>query len=63
MEYFFQTKKIPIWLYFEGPLSGKCWYILWPFGIFYGHFVFLWSFVAHISRFGVLYQEKSGNPD
>jgi hypothetical protein len=26
--------------------------ILWPFGIFCGHF----------SRFGMLYQEKSGNP-
>jgi hypothetical protein len=20
------------------------WYILWPFGIFYGHLVFLWPF-------------------
>jgi hypothetical protein len=20
------------------------WYILWPFGIFYGHLVYLWSF-------------------
>jgi hypothetical protein len=32
---------------------GKC--ILWPFGSFYGHLV-------HFSSFGVLYQEKSGNP-
>jgi hypothetical protein len=29
--------------------------ILWPFGIFCGHLV-------HIPRFGILYQEKSGNP-
>jgi hypothetical protein len=29
------------------------WYILWPFGIFRGHLVY----------FGILYQEKSGNPD
>jgi hypothetical protein len=31
------------------------WYILWPFGIFYGYLVYF-------SRFGMLYQEKSGNP-
>jgi hypothetical protein len=29
------------------------WYILWTFGIFCGNF----------SRFSILYQEKSGNPD
>jgi hypothetical protein len=31
------------------------WYYLWPFGIFYGHLVYF-------SRFGILHQEKSGNP-
>jgi hypothetical protein len=31
------------------------WYILWLFGIFYGYLV-------HFSSFGMLYQEKSGNP-
>jgi hypothetical protein len=30
------------------------WSILWPFGIFCGH---------KISRFGIIYQEKSGNPE
>jgi hypothetical protein len=29
--------------------------ILWPFGIFYGHLVYC-------TRWGILYQEKSGNP-
>jgi hypothetical protein len=24
-------------VYFGGPWNGKDWYILWPFGIFYGH--------------------------
>jgi hypothetical protein len=64
------------------------WYILWPFGIFYGHLVYfmaiwyiLWPFgifngdLVHIwllgkfvviwyisPRFGILHQEKSGNP-
>jgi hypothetical protein len=32
------------------------WYILWAFGIFYGRLV-------DFFRFGILYQEKSGNPD
>jgi hypothetical protein len=31
------------------------WYILWPFGIFYGYLVYF-------LRFGLLHQEKSGNP-
>jgi hypothetical protein len=31
------------------------WYILLPFGTFYGYLVYF-------SRFGMLYQEKSGNP-
>jgi hypothetical protein len=31
------------------------WSILWPFGIFHGYLV-------HFARFGMMYQEKSGNP-
>jgi hypothetical protein len=31
------------------------WYILWTFGIFRGYMVYF-------SRFGMLHQEKSGNP-
>jgi hypothetical protein len=53
------------------PRIGKSWYILCPFGIFYGylwysmydhslHFVFIWY---SFSRFGIMHQEKSGNPD
>jgi hypothetical protein len=33
-------------------------YILWPFGIFYGHLVIWYIFQS----FGILYREKSGNP-
>jgi hypothetical protein len=55
--------KIPIWENFVGSCNGRCWHILWPFGIcilwtfgiFYGHLVYF-------SHFGMLYQEKSGNP-
>jgi hypothetical protein len=32
--------KIPIWVNFGGSCNGSCWYILWPFGLFYGHLVY-----------------------
>jgi hypothetical protein len=38
------------------------WNILWILGIFYDHlvhFVFIWYI---FSGFGIMYQEKSGNP-
>jgi hypothetical protein len=61
--------KIPMWVNFGGPYNKKCWYILWsigifcrPFGIFwpFGSIVVIWYIFPH---FGILYQEKSGNPD
>jgi hypothetical protein len=45
------------------------WYILWSFGIFYGIWHILWSFglfyghLVYFSRFGMLQQENSGNPE
>jgi hypothetical protein len=51
--------KIPIWGNFGGPNVGKCWYILWPFGLFYGNLVLL---VVIWYIFCMLLQEKSGNP-
>jgi hypothetical protein len=48
---------------------GKCWYILWPFRTFYrylGYFMtircILCSFGTLFSSFGIMHQEKSGNP-
>jgi hypothetical protein len=32
--------KIPIWINFGGPWNGKCWYILWPYGIHYSNLVY-----------------------
>jgi hypothetical protein len=59
----------------KNPTLGKwwrvlqCWYILWPFGLFYGHWKYfmvilyiLWSFGIVFPVWYVLYQEKSGNP-
>jgi hypothetical protein len=37
----------------------------WPFGIFFGLlvcFMAVWYICWSFSRFGMLYQEKSGNP-
>jgi hypothetical protein len=48
--------KFQIWVNFAGHCNGTCWYIMGPFGIFYGN-------LAYNFRFGMLYQEKSGNPD
>jgi hypothetical protein len=36
-------------------LHTAIWYIWWPFGIFHGCMIYF-------SRFGMLYQEKSGIP-
>jgi hypothetical protein len=54
--------QIPFRVNFGGSCIGRCWYILWLFGIFNGHllqFVVIWYIFP---RFGILYQEKSGNP-
>jgi hypothetical protein len=37
--WFVLKQKIPIWVKFGGHWNGKCCYILWPFGIFYGNLV------------------------
>jgi hypothetical protein len=36
---YFKTKN-PIWVNFGGTCNGRCWYILRPFGLFYGHLVY-----------------------
>jgi hypothetical protein len=65
----FQTKDA-LWVNFGGSCNGKSWYILRPLGLFYGHWKYfiaiwyiLWSFWYIFPRFGILYTEKSGNPD
>jgi hypothetical protein len=60
--------KIPFWENFGGSCNGRCWYILWTFGLFYGHLKYfmttwyiLWRDGTFSPRFGLWYQEKSGN--
>jgi hypothetical protein len=64
--------KLPIWVNFRGSCNSKSWYILWPFGLLYGHlkysmaiwyiyFVVIWYIFPPL---GILHRnkEKSGNP-
>jgi hypothetical protein len=57
--------KIPNLGKFSMSLNGKCWNILWPFGICnlcpFG-IGSLWSFVIFFLNLECLDQEKSGNP-
>jgi hypothetical protein len=66
---YFQTKN-PIWVNLGGSINGKRRCGSWPFGLFYGHLVYfvaipyiLRLFGTLFTRFGMLSQEKSGNPD
>jgi hypothetical protein len=53
-------------------LQRKMKEFLWPFGLYFAiwnfyrhlvHFTYIWPFGIHIfPHFGMLYQEKSGNP-
>jgi hypothetical protein len=60
--------KIQIWVNFRGPCNGRCWYIVCTLGPFYGLLLYFmdiwyssWKF-GIFSRFGILCEEKSGNP-
>jgi hypothetical protein len=48
---------IPILVYFEGPWNGKCWYILWQVGLFYGHWVYLVAIWFILWSFGTFFPE------
>jgi hypothetical protein len=46
--------KMPNWENFSEPQIGKCWNILWPFGIFYGflgYFVTIWYILCSFGTF------------
>jgi hypothetical protein len=62
--------KILIWVNFGGSCNGRCWYILWPFGIFYallsiicGRSVYFYGYLVNFSRFGTyVVQRKIWQP-
>jgi hypothetical protein len=37
--WFIFRPKIAIWVNFGGSCNGRCWYILWTFGLFYNHLI------------------------
>jgi hypothetical protein len=52
-----------VWVNFEVPCNERYWYILWSFWYILRSFWYiLLSFWYIFFRFGMLYQEKSGNP-
>jgi hypothetical protein len=66
--WFIFKPKIQIWVNFLGLWNGKCLYVYWSFG----KLTAIWYFLGPIDnlvviwyilpRFGILCQEKSGNP-
>jgi hypothetical protein len=46
--------KIPIWVKLAGSCK-RCWYVLWPFGIFYGHLVNFMAIWYILWPFGIFY--------
>jgi hypothetical protein len=47
--------KLPIWVNFIGSCNGSCCYILWPFGIFYGHLVYFVAIWCILLLFGIFF--------
>jgi hypothetical protein len=45
--------KIQIWVNFGGSCNGRCWYILWTFGPFYGHLVHFTDIWYILCLFGI----------
>jgi hypothetical protein len=52
--YFFKP-KIPIWVNFGAFRNGRCWYILWPFGLCCGHLVYFVVIWYILWPFGLFY--------
>jgi hypothetical protein len=55
--------KLPIWVNLGGSCNGKSWYILLLLNVFWWHLVYFVVIWYIFLRFGILYQDKSGNPD
>jgi hypothetical protein len=49
----FKNQKIPIWLNFGESCNGRCWYILWPIGLFYCHLVYIVAIWYILRIFGI----------
>jgi hypothetical protein len=54
--------KIPIWVNFGGPCSGRWWPMYWPFGKVCDHLVYFMAIWYIFHSFGILHQEKIWQP-
>jgi hypothetical protein len=54
--WFIFKPKIPIWGKFSGPQIEKCWYISWPFGMFYGHMGYCMTIWHSLCLFGTFFR-------
>jgi hypothetical protein len=52
---YFQTPNHPILGKFWTVLNGRCWFILWPFGVFYCHLVYFNALWCILMPFCVFY--------
>jgi hypothetical protein len=43
----FFRPNIAIWVNIGGPCNRRCWYSLWTFCLFYGHYIIFWPFGTH----------------
>jgi hypothetical protein len=49
------NQTIPIGVNFGGSYNGRCWYIIWPFGPFYGYLVYFMALWPILWLFGPFY--------
>jgi hypothetical protein len=60
--------KLPIWVNFRGSWTRKCWYILWPIGIYFGtlvNFIGICKFsgnLIYFSPFWYIFSRKIWQP-
>jgi hypothetical protein len=60
---YFNTKNINLGIFWRDLMWKILVNFCGLFGIFYGHLVMLWSFGKFFPRYGILYEQKSGNPE
>jgi hypothetical protein len=46
----FSNQKNPLWVNFGGSCNGRCWYILCPFGVYYGHSEYIFPYFVFCTK-------------
>jgi hypothetical protein len=53
--WFLFEPKISIWVNFGRSCNRRCWYVLWPFGIFYRHLGYFMTILYTLCLFGTFF--------